>query len=205
MHIPDGFLSVKVSAATWVISLCGIALCLKKVTARLKDKMIPLMGVMSAFVFAAQMLNFPIFAGTSGHLLASALASILLGPYAAAIVMTCVLVVQCFLFQDGGITALGANILNMALVAAIGGYGVYSIAKKMTGIIVATAMAAWLSVVLASSVCALELAASGTVALTIVLPAMALAHALTGGIEAAVTCLIINFILKVRKDLLYKP
>ena len=209
MHIPDGFLNAKVSAVTWIISLMGIGFYLKKITVTLKDKMVPLMGVMSAFIFAAQMINFPIFGGTSGHLLGAALAAILLGPCAAAIVLTCVLVVQCVLFQDGGITALGANILNMALLATFGGYLPYrlikNIARGPAGTIWATAAAAWVAVMIAACGCALELALSGTAPLKIVLTAMAGMHAATGIIEAVITCSIVSFILKVRPDLLYQP
>ncbi|MDD5237367.1 MAG: energy-coupling factor ABC transporter permease, partial [Candidatus Omnitrophica bacterium] len=154
MHIPDGFLSTGTWVSTWLISIGGIGYCLKKTTQILKDRMIPLMGVMSAFIFAGQMLNFPVIGGTSGHLLGGVLASVLLGPYAAAVVLTCVLTVQCLIFQDGGLTALGANILNMSLIATIGGYFIYkAIAKiggKKKGIIPAVFVAAWFSVVLSA-------------------------------------------------------
>ncbi|TAN61383.1 cobalamin biosynthesis protein CbiM, partial [bacterium] len=133
MHIPDGFLSPRISLVTWGVALAGVSFCLKKTAKTLKDRMIPLMGVMSAFVFAAQMLNFPVIGGTSGHLLGGVLASVLLGPYAGAIVLTCILTVQCFIFQDGGITALGANILNMAFIGALGGYFLYRIVSRILG------------------------------------------------------------------------
>ena len=209
MHIPDGFLSDKVCAATWIISAAGMGYYLKKTALTLKDKMIPLMGVMSAFIFVAQMLNFPVFGGTSGHLLGAALAAILLGPYAAAIVLTCVLVIQCLLFQDGGITALGANILNMALLATLSGYAVYrlilAVVKKPSATLYAAMFAAWVSVVIASFSCALELALSQTAPAKIVFTAMVGMHSLTGLIEAAITSLVVSFILKVRPDVLYKP
>lgn len=170
--------------------------------------MIPLLGVMSAFIFAAQMLNFPVIGGTSGHLLGGVLAAVLLGPYAAVIALTCVLIVQCLIFQDGGLSALGANILNMALAGTIPGYLIYKAIKKILGekrgMMAGVAIAAWFSVVIASGLCALELAISKTSPLKIVLPAMGGIHALIGIGEAIITCIVISFILKVRPDLIYK-
>ncbi|KPK42024.1 MAG: cobalamin biosynthesis protein CbiM, partial [Omnitrophica WOR_2 bacterium SM23_29] len=134
MHIPDGFLSPKVWGITWLFSVGGIGYCVRKTKEILRDKMVPLMGVMSAFIFAAQMLNFPVVGGTSGHLLGGVLAAVLLGPYAGAIVISCVLVIQCLIFQDGGLTTLGANIFNMAIVGTIGGYFVYRFLAKILGV-----------------------------------------------------------------------
>jgi len=102
MHIPDGFLTTNVWASAWAISAGAVGVCLKKTTQILKDRMVPLMGIMSAFIFAAQMINFPVIGGTSGHLLGGVLAAVLLGPYAGAVVLTCVLIFQCLIFQDGG-------------------------------------------------------------------------------------------------------
>ncbi|MGB9597443.1 MAG: energy-coupling factor ABC transporter permease, partial [Candidatus Poribacteria bacterium] len=205
--IPDGFLAMNTWIPTWLISAGGIAYSVKKASQVLKDKMIPLMGVMSAFIFAAQMLNFPIAGGTSGHLLGGVLAAVLLGPFPAAIVISVVLTIQCLIFQDGGITALGANIFNMAIVGTIGGYLIYSLIYKLikskTGIMIGTAIASWLSVVLASSFCAIELAVSGTSPLSVALPAMAGIHALIGIGEAVITCVVVGFVLGVRPDLIY--
>lgn len=207
MHIPDGFLSVNTWAPTWLVSIGGIGYCLRRAHQMLQDRMIPLMGVMAAFIFAAQMLNFPVVGGTSGHLLGGVLAAVLLGPYAGAIVIAVVLVVQCLIFQDGGLTALGANIFNMALIGAMGGYFVYNIIRRILGnkkgIIIGAGIAAWLSVVVASGVCALELAISGTSPLKIALPAMVGVHMLIGLGEAVITCLVIGFIMKARPDLVY--
>jgi len=207
MHIPDGFLSPSVWAAAWLFSIGGLGFCVKKTKEALKDKMVPLMGIMSAFIFAAQMLNFPVIGGTSGHLLGGVLAAALLGPWAGAIVITCVLAVQCLIFQDGGLTALGANIFNMAIVGTSGGYFVYRLIAKILGgvkgIIAGVTVAAWLSVVAASSVCAVELALSGTSPLRIALLAMAGIHALIGIGEAVISCLVIVFVLKTRPDLVY--
>ena len=208
MHIPDGFLSLPILGVTWLISIGGIGFCINKTKEIFEDKMVPLMGVMSAFIFAAQMINFPIIGGTSGHLLGGVLAAVLLGPFAAAIVIACVLLVQCFIFQDGGLSALGANILNMTIISTIGGYFVYKFLSRLIrgtrGIIIAAAVASWLSVVMAAGACALELAFSKVSPLKIVLPVMVFIHALIGMVEALVTCLIIEFIIKVRPDLVYK-
>lgn len=207
MHIPDGFLAVNTWLPAWIVSIGGITISVKKVMFRLKEKAVPMMGVCSAFIFAAQMLNFPVAGGTSGHLLGGVLAAILLGPWAGAIVISCVLIVQCIIFQDGGVTALGANILNMAIIGTIGGYIVYRIISRIIGghkgIMIGAAIASWLSVLLASSACALELSFSGTSSLNIALPAMAGVHALIGIGEAVITCLVIGFVLKTRPDLLY--
>jgi cobalt/nickel transport system permease protein len=207
MHIPDGFLTLNTWGPAWLISIGGIGYCLKKTRLALKDRMVPLMGVMAAFIFAAQMLNFPIAGGTSGHLLGATLAAVLLGPFAGAIVIAVVLTVQCIVFQDGGLTALGANILNMSLFGAIGGYLIYNTLRKIIGgnkgIIIGVAIAAWLSEVIAASLVAVELAISKTTLLKITLPAMAVVHMLLGIGEAVLTCLIVSFILKVRPDLIY--
>jgi len=207
MHIPDGFLAVNTWVPAWVISAAGLGYCIRRVSSILKDKMIPLMGVLAAFIFAVQMLNFPVAAGTSGHLLGGVLAAVLLGPYAGAIVIAVVLSVQCLIFQDGGLTALGTNIFNMSFVGAMGGYVIYNLIRKLIpnnkGVLIATAVAAWISVVLASSVCAIELAFSGTSPLHIVLPVMALVHMLIGIGEAVISVLVVGFILKTRPDLLY--
>jgi len=208
MHIPDGFLAINTLIPTWVVSIAGIGYSLRKTSQLLKDKMVPLMGVMSAFIFAAQMLNFPVIGGTSGHLLGGVLAAVLLGPYPAVIVISVVLTAQCFIFQDGGLTALGANIFNMAIVGAMGGYLIYSLIHKLiknkTGMMIGTALASWFSVVVASSVCAIELAISGTSPLSVALPAMAGIHALIGIGEAIITCLVVSFVLGVRPDLIYR-
>ncbi|MDD4909650.1 MAG: energy-coupling factor ABC transporter permease [Candidatus Omnitrophica bacterium] len=207
MHIPDGFLAVNTWAPAWLISLGGLSFCFKRTAATLKDRMVPLMGVASAFIFAAQMLNFPVMAGTSGHLLGGVLAAVLLGPCAGAIVIAVVLIAQCFIFQDGGFTALGANILNMSFIGAGAGYFIYNGIRTVIGgdrgVVVGAAAAAWASVVLASSACAVELAISGTSPLKAALPAMAGVHALIGIGEAMITSVVIGFVLKVRPDLIY--
>ncbi|KJJ84459.1 cobalamin (vitamin B12) biosynthesis protein CbiM [Candidatus Omnitrophus magneticus] len=205
MHIPDGFLSPSVCGISWLVSLFMLSICVKKVNAFINEKIVPLMGVMSAFIFSAQMLNFPVAAGTSGHLLGGVLSSVLLGPWAGAIVITCVLTVQCFIFQDGGVIALGANILNMAIIGTIGGYFIYRLISKFLrgtlGILAGLAVACWCSVLMGANVCALELALSGTSPLKITLTAMTGIHALIGIGEAVISVLIVTFILKARPDL----
>lgn len=207
MHIPDGFLTVQTWVPAWLLSAGGLGFCLDRAKKAMQDRVVPLMGVMAAFIFAAQMVNFPVMGGTSGHLLGGILAAVLLGPFAGAIVIACVLVIQCLIFQDGGLTALGANIMNMALIGTIGGYGIYRLLRGRADdhrrILFGTAVASWCSVMLASGACALQLAFSGTSPLMIVLPAMLGIHALIGMGEGIVTTLIVGFILKVRPDLLY--
>lgn len=203
MHIPDGFLTAGTWLPAWMLTIGVIGAVIKKVMGKLKDKTIPLMGVSSAFIFAAQMVNFPVAGGTSGHLLGGVLAAILLGPWAGTIVISVVLTVQCFMFQDGGVTALGANIFNMAILGVGSGYLIYRLLKNRCGLMLATAIASWFSVIIAATACALELALSGTSPLKIVLPAMAGVHALIGIGEAVITCLVIGFVNKARPDLIY--
>lgn len=204
MHIPDGFLTPQVFVPFWAIAAAGIGCAMKKARQTLREKAVPLMGVAAAFIFAAQMLNFPVLGGTSGHLLGGVLAAVLLGPYAGAVVLCLVLIVQCLVFQDGGLTALGANVFNMALLGAAGGYFIYRFLRDKAGLIISAGIASWFSVVIAASACAIELALSKTSPLKIVLPAMAAIHMLIGIGEAVITCLIVSFILKVRPDLIYK-
>lgn len=214
MHIPDGFLSINTWLPAWIISMGAMWFSIKKVMARLKERTVPLMGVVAAFIFVAQMLNFPVAGGTSGHLLGGVLAGVLLGPWAGSVIVSVVLIVQCLIFQDGGITALGANILNMAILGTMSGYLIYNVLKKVlkkvpgtffnSGPIFAIAIASWFSVVIASSACAVELAVSGASPFKIVLPAMIGIHMLIGIGEAIITCLVIGFIQKVRPDLMYK-
>ena len=208
MHIPDGFLSTTTWVSTWAVSAGGLGCCLRAAGRAMQDRMVPLMGVLSAFIFAAQMINFPVMGGTSGHLLGGVLAAVLLGPWAGCVVIACVLIFQCLVFQDGGLTALGANIFNMALVGTIGGYFIYRLVAKLSGgrkgIVTGAVAAAWFSVVTAASLCAMELALSGTSPMGLVLPAMAVVHAAVGIGEALITGLIVGFILQTRPDLIYR-
>src|SRR5512140_2500936 len=139
MHIPDGFLSLTVSILCWVITAITLSIAISRSNKAMGEKQIPLMGVMAAFIFAAQMINFPVAGGTSGHLLGGALAAITLGPWAGMLGMTAVITVQGLLFQDGGLTVMGANILNMGLLTSIVGYGLYrASAGRSRGVKLAT-------------------------------------------------------------------
>lgn len=207
MHFPDGFLSIPVTILLWVISIIVIGIALRKTSRQLNDKNIPLMGILAAAIFAGQMLNFSVTGGTSGHLLGAALATLLLGPWAAILVMTSVVSVQALLFQDGGLIALGANLFNMALVGVFVSYAVTTLFKKIiknerNGLFVGSAVSAWFSIFFAALACALELALSGTSPANIAVPAMAAIHALIGIGEALITLGAVNFIYAARKDLL---
>jgi cobalt/nickel transport system permease protein len=164
------------------------------------------MGVLAAAIFAGQMLNFSITGGTSGHLLGAAIATILLGPWAAVLVMTSVVSVQALVFQDGGILALGANIFNMAIVGVFVSYAIYTLLQKLLGnkkwgILTSGFVSAWGSIFIASLACALELAISGTSPANIAVPAMGAIHALIGIGEGVITLGALAFLWAARKDL----
>jgi cobalt/nickel transport system permease protein len=207
MHIPDGFLNAATVATTYVISTGGVANAVRVANKKLGERHIPMMGILAAFIFAAQMLNFPVAGGTSGHVIGAALVAILLGPWAAVLVMSCVLIAQSLIFQDGGLLALGANIFNMGIVAGFAAYYLYRLTDSLLGDnrrakLVAGFIAAWGSVFLASIACALELAISGTSPLSVVLPAMAGVHALIGIGEGLITAAVLSLVMATRADLL---
>jgi cobalt/nickel transport system permease protein len=187
-----------------VITVITLGIAISKTNKLLGEKQIPLMGVMAAFIFAAQMINFPVAGGTSGHLLGGVLAAVVLGPWAGMLVMTAVIAVQALLFQDGGLLVMGANILNMGLVTAAIGYGLYrSVAgQSKTVKLAVTGVAAWLSVMAGALFTALQLWLSGTSPLEIVIPAMLGVHALIGLGEALITVAALSFILQTRPDIL---
>ncbi|CAG0950228.1 putative fused nickel transport protein LarMN [Anaerolineales bacterium] len=207
MHIPDGFLSVLVSVILWIFSIVVIGYALRRVGKDLGERQVPLMGVLAAAIFAGQMLNFTVAGGTSGHLLGAALATILLGPWAAIIVMTTVVGIQALIFQDGGLLALGANIFNMAVIGVSVSYFAYTSLKKLIGeqkwgVFVSGFVTAWLSIFIASLAAGLELAASGTSPANIAVPAMGGIHALIGIGEGLITVGALAFIYAARRDLL---
>jgi cobalt/nickel transport system permease protein len=206
MHIPDGFLDAKTFVALDVVGAGFVAVAAARARRALSERAVPLMAVLAAFIFAAQMLNFPVAGGTSGHFAGGALAAIILGPWAAVLVMTLVLVIQALLFGDGGVLALGANVFNIAVVAPFVGYGVYRLIRRLwrneAGRFVASSAAAWLAVVAAASACAVELAISGTIPLAVVLPAMAAVHAVIGVGEGFITALALGALRATRPDLL---
>jgi cobalt/nickel transport system permease protein len=202
MHIPDGFLDAKTTIATTVLAVAGVGAAMWQANRQLTPRRVPLIGVTAAFVFAAQMVNFPVGAGTSGHLLGGVLASALVGPAAAVVVITAVLLVQCFLFQDGGVSALGANTFNMAVVATLAGGMVFHATRRFLRPTFSAVLAGWLSTMLAAICCAGQLAWSGTVPWQLAFPAMTLVHALIGIGEGIITALVLAAVLRSRPELL---
>lgn len=206
MHIPDGFLSVSVSLVLWILSIAAIAVALRRVNRELGERQAPLMGVLAAAIFAGQMLNFTVAGGTSGHLMGAAIATILLGPWAALLVMTAVVGVQALIFQDGGLLALGANIFNMGLVGVTVSYFVYRTFTRLArgqrwGIFAGGFLAGWLSIVIAALAAALQLALSGTSPANVAVPAMGGIHALIGIGEGLITLGALAFLYATRRDL----
>lgn len=209
MHIPDGFMNAGTSIGAGVLSAGGIGVALRRAGAALQDRQAPLAGLVAAFVFAAQMLNFPVAAGTSGHLIGGLLAAVLLGPSAGAVCVAVVLVVQAF-FADGGLTALGLNILNLALVTAFGGYLLFAGLRRLLpdshrGVTVATSIAAAVSVVLSSVAFAVEYALGGAVDIPFgaLVGAMVGVHLLIGIGEGIISALTVGLVLRVRPDLVF--
>jgi cobalt/nickel transport system permease protein len=206
MHIPDGFLSVAVSIAFWVVSLITVGYALRRVSRDLGERQVPLMGVLAACIFAGQMLNFSVTGGTSGHLLGAAIATVLLGPWAAILVLTSVVGIQALIFQDGGLLALGANIFNMGVVGVMVAYFVYRTVQRLAsgkswGIFVGGFVAGWSSIFIASLACALQLALSGTSPANLAVPAMGGIHALIGIGEGLITVGALAFLYAARRDL----
>jgi cobalt/nickel transport system permease protein len=207
MHIPDGFLSNDVAVVCAVPAAAAVGYSLKRANVDLDDRRVPLLGVTAAFVFAAQMLNFPVAGGTSGHFLGGALAAVLLGPWLACLVLAVVLGVQAFMFADGGITALGANVFNMGV---IGGLLIGLLIQAAIRVLPArrdtqlavVAAGAWLSVMAGAAACSVELAISGTVPLATVLPAMLGVHTLIGIGEAVITVAAVSAVMATRPDLI---
>jgi cobalt/nickel transport system permease protein len=207
MHIPDGFLSTEVAVACFVPAAVAVGVGLKRANVELDERRVPLLGVTAAFIFAAQMLNFPVAGGTSGHFLGAALAAILLGPWLACLVLAVVLGVQAFVFADGGITALGANVFNMGVVGALLVGGLMYAARRVAGrgrtaLLAISGAGAWLAVMAGATTTSLGLALSGTVPLGTVLPAMLGVHALIAVGEAVVTVAAVSAVLATRPDLL---
>ena len=205
MHIPDGFLDAKTAVTSGVLAAAGVGAAVWQTKRTLPARRVPLLGVTAAFIFAAQMLNFPVAGGTSGHLVGGVLATVLVGPSAAVIVLTAVLVIQCFLFADGGVTALGANIFNMGLVNVFVGAAIYRVVCRLAngprGLVLGAAFASWCATVLAAVCCAGQIAWSGKVAWRLVFPAMAGVHMLIGIGEGAITALVLLAIARARPEL----
>ena len=207
LHAPDGFFSLPVAIAGYVVVALVIAFAARQTNRELSERMVPMMGVMGAFIFAAQMINFPVAGGTSGHLVGGALAAIILGPWAAILVMTAVVGLQALLFQDGGLVVLGINLFNMSIVSVLAGYGVYRAVgffglPSKTTLTVGGFAGAWVSVMVAAVFAAFQLALSGTSPLQLALPALAGVHALIGIGEGLITVFALSFILVARPQLL---
>jgi cobalt/nickel transport system permease protein len=207
MHIPDGFLSPEVAAGTAVIAAGAVGVGLRRAGSRLDDRTVPLLGLTGAFVFAAQMLNFPVAGGTSGHFLGAALATVLLGPWLSCLVLAVVLATQSFVFADGGVSALGANLVNMGVVGALLTGGLMLAARhvlpRRRAVLLAVAGAgAWLSVVGGAAATSLCLALSGTIPLDTVLPAMLGVHVVIGAGEAVITVAAVSALMATRPDLI---
>jgi cobalt/nickel transport system permease protein len=210
MHIPDGFINAPVSIAAGAASLTGVAVAVRKAADELEEKQAPLAGLVAAFVFAVQMLNFPVAAGTSGHLIGAVLAAVLVGPWTGAICVALVLLVQALVFADGGLSALGLNVLNMAFIGGMGGYVVFLGLRRMLpaskpSVALAAGIAAGISVVLASIGFWAEYALGGTtdVNLVAVFGAMVGVHTLIGIGEGIITALTVSAVLAVRPDLVH--
>ena len=209
LHAPDGFFSMPVAIVGYLLAAVFIGIAIRRVNKNLNERIVPMMGVMAAFIFAAQMLNFPVAGGTSGHLIGGALAAIILGPWAAILVMTAVVGMQALLFQDGGLVVLGVNLLNMSIASVLAGYGVYWLARKFgasfTHLLIGGFIAAWVSVVVAAASTALMLGLSGTTPLALALPTMTGVHMLIGIGEGLITVFALSFIRAARPALFQMP
>lgn len=206
MHIPDGFLSPELAAATAAVSVGVVGWSVRRAGDELDERRVPLLGVTAAFVFATQMVNFPIAGGTSGHLLGAALAAVLLGPWLACVALTVVIATQALLFADGGISALGANVLNMGILGALLAGWLMAGARRVlprsrTAFLAVVAGGAWLAVMAGAAATSVELALSGTVSLGAVLGPMLGVHALIGIGEAVITVAAVSAVLASRPDL----
>ena len=210
MHIPDGFIDLPVSGAAAVVSGAAITVALRKSRGSMEQEIAPMAGLTAVFIFAVQMLNFPVAAGTSGHLLGGALAAILVGPWVALLAMTVVLAVQAFIFADGGLSAIGLNILNMGVLTVLVGWIVFKfvlkiLPKKNSSVVTASAIAAFISVPVSALGFVFEYAigGSGIIDLDKVLGAMLSVHVLIGIGEAVISALTIGAVLATRSDLVF--
>jgi cobalamin biosynthesis protein CbiM len=210
MHIPDGFIDVPTSAASVAASAIALAGAVKGAKKQLSEQSAPLAGLTAVFIFAVQMLNFPVAAGTSGHLIGAALATILVGPYAASLALAVVLIVQAFLFADGGLTALGLNIFNMSVIAVWVSFVIFIILKKIfpktkRWLVIATFISALISVPASAIGFVIQYAigANASFSVSTVLGAMVGTHILIGIGEAIITSLTISAVLATRSDLVF--
>ncbi len=204
MHIPDGFLTLTISIICWMLTAAAIALAVRNAREAFDERLIPLAGIMAAFIFAGQMINFPVAGGTSGHLIGATLAAVVLGPWMGILVMTAVISLQALLFQDGGLVVMGANILVMGVIPSMIGYGFYRavINRSRRFQLLVVAVAAWLSILAAAFVAALLLGFSGTSSFSVAIPAMVGVHVLIGIGEALISVAALNLIVRTRPQLL---
>ncbi|SFK33366.1 cobalt/nickel transport system permease protein [Streptosporangium canum] len=209
MHVPDGFFNVAVSLSAGVVAAAGVAVCLRGARRELDDRTAPMAGLVAAFIFAVQMLNFPVAAGTSGHLLGGALAAILVGPYTAVLCVAVVLLVQGFFFADGGLTALGVNVTLMGVVAVVVGWTVFRMITRAVrnrgAVVAASFVAALLSVPATALAFTLLFWIGGTAPIEVgtVAAAMGGVHVLIGIGEGLITAVTVSTVLAIRPDLVY--
>jgi cobalt/nickel transport system permease protein len=206
MHIPDGFLTNRIAVSMDVVSGATILYAARRVKVDISGRMVPIMGVLAAFVFAAQMLNFPILGGTSGHLIGGSLLAVLLGPMAGSLTMATVIIAQAMFLQDGGLIALGANIFNIGLVTCFSGYAVFKLLGRGADggrrLLFAGFLSGWVSVIISAGCCALQLGLSGAIPLRLGLTAILGYHAAVGMFEGILTAGVLSFLFKVRPDLM---
>lgn len=210
LHIPDGFIDVPTSAIFGLLTVVLLALALKRAKGQLDDRVAPMAGLAAVFIFAMQMLNFPVAAGTSGHLVGAAIGAVLIGPWAAALALTVVLAVQALFFADGGLIALGLNVFNLALVAVFVAWGVFLMLKKVlpaskTGLLIATGISAFISVPISALAFSLQFTLGGTEAISAstVTAAMVSVHLLIGIGEAIISALTVSAVIAARPDLAF--
>lgn len=214
MHMPDGFLTLQVAIVAFLIDVPFWILSFKKVRSTFDEKTAPLFGTLTAIIFAAQMVNWPIGpGGTTGHLIGSPLVSILLSPYSGVIALSIILLVQALVFNDGGITTYGGNVLSMAVVGSFVGYATYRATFKLlnklkvnerTKLIIASFFGGWLGITFAALSTGIQLGFSSSVfgyGLSVTVPVMAISHAIIGIGEGAITAAAVYYVSKVRPDL----
>ena len=210
LHIADGLINLPTSALFAALALVGVAFALRRASRELDERTAPIAGLTAVFIFAAQMLNFPVAAGTSGHLMGGALAAVLVGPYTATLALTIVLVIQALLFADGGLTAIGLNVFNLGVLGVWVSYGVFLVARRALGrskqaVVTSAAVAALISVPVAAMGFVLQyaLGGTGTFSIPTVLTAMAGTHVLIGIGEAVITMLTVSAVIATRSDLVF--
>ncbi len=209
MHIPEGMLNQTTTIGSWIASVPFLAYSISVVRRKMSDSRLVLMAVLASLIFALQMLNFPVAGGTSGHFAGGAAAAIILGPWAAILILTTVLIIQAFMFADGGVLALGANMLNIAVIAPLVGWGVYSLVTRVRssrgGRMVGSFVAAWAATVTAAAGAGILLWLSGRAPFAISVGSMTFWHSLIGIGEGLITATLIGYILSVRPDILEAP